>query len=780
MKTPIKVSLFILLLLLSVVGIFRLKFQTDLTSILPSEVAQVESVKPFHQHFDDDHQVVILLRCPNDKVYPEDIEDLAAYLSKKHPNSEALSESIFESSPALFAQEVARTWATSKPEIVTELSANLQNTPQLRDALHELKNKIKNSFQSGEAIRHSYDPLGFIRHPGLMELAESEYSFESDNGETRFLFLKRKKTLNESYKDDATWVSQVRDSIEEWVTENDGIFTYGITGGPAYNAEIGAGMEKDLLGTVGITIALISILFLLLQREFKQLVLLIFTVSLTFFLTLGIAGWIIPSLNMLSIAFAAILLGLVIDYTVVLLREERHTTKDRKNIRRDMRSSILLAALTTSLVFSVLLMSSFPGVRQLGILIVLGLSCGAAVTLYIVPRYLEKNNRPAPATTRPHKNKLGKYALTFPLILMGASIFLTATKGAPQFEFSLSSLQPKSSESAKVQTEISDTFSSWSELRTVIFAQADSAADLEQKLNRAQKEAKTLVKSGFLQEALLPAQMVPYSGSYEKNIVRLKSIAEKWDTLLQVAQEEGFTTSAMHFDEAVINEIKALPNTYEDFTKISRPEPLTKGMIAENDGKLYFRGNVVLTEPLTPAHLSQVLPLNSNGITMTGWGTLSAVLEPLVRSDFRKIFLPASTIILLSLGLVFRNLKDTLLSSLILLSSLSALNALMSVMGMSWNLLNCIAFPLTIGIGIDYSIHLIFALRKQEKTGGSIWRGVGAAIIFCGFSSVIGFGSLIFTNNELIQSLGIVCALGVLITMVLTLVTIPAFKSRKS
>ena len=43
--------------------------------------------------------------------------------------------------------------------------------------------------------------------------------------------------------------------------------------------------------------------------------------GLTFLITLGTGGWVFGTLNLVSVGFAAILLGLVVDYAVVIARE---------------------------------------------------------------------------------------------------------------------------------------------------------------------------------------------------------------------------------------------------------------------------------------------------------------------------------------------------------------------------------------------------------------------------------------------------------------------------
>jgi len=223
----------------------------------------------------------------------------------------------------------------------------------------------------------------------------------------------------------------------------------------------------------------------------------------------------------------------------------------------------------------------------------------------------------------------------------------------------------------------------------------------------------------------------------------------------------------------IIEEFSNLPDTYEEFQQRGRRNGITKRMIAIDNGTIYLRGNVTLAKPLTPESMPKMIELNSDGVVMTGWSTLTAALEPVVRRDFNTIFPPAVIIIIIALIVVFRSWKESLLVLLVLVTSLIVMNSLMVLTHTSWNFLNVIAFPLIIGIGIDYSIHLIFALRRQGSASASVARGVGIAITFCGLSSFIGFGSLNFAQNEVLRSLGFVCSIGVMVTLFLTLLVIP-------
>jgi len=287
-----------------------------------------------------------------------------------------------------------------------------------------------------------------------------------------------------------------------------------------------------------------------------------------------------------------------------------------------------------------------------------------------------------------------------------------------------------------------------------------------------EKAANQLISDGLLESASIPAQLVPHHADYTENVRILKALYQDWDMISNIAKEVGFSEAGMKFNKTILEIISTLPNSLEEFLLNPLPNPVTQKMITEHDGQHYFRGDIVLTKPLTPQNLEKLSALNTDGVIMTGWSTLSATLQPMVKSDFKTLFLPAACVILLALGIVFRNLAETLLVVIILIVSLATVNAIMVLVGLQWNFLNGVAFPLIIGVGIDYGIHLIFSLRRHNGKE-STKHGVGLAITFCGLSSIIGFGSLAFADNALLQSLGLISALGVAITMTLTLYVIP-------
>ncbi|MCK4963215.1 MAG: MMPL family transporter, partial [Anaerolineales bacterium] len=129
----------------------------------------------------------------------------------------------------------------------------------------------------------------------------------------------------------------------------------------------------------------------------------------------------------------------------------------------------------------------------------------------------------------------------------------------------------------------------------------------------------------------------------------------------------------------------------------------------------------------------------------------------------------------LLLGLAFRKISGIALSLVTLGFSFLCLLGLMALMGWSWNLMNVMALPLLFGAGVDYSIHIQFALQRNNGDRSRVYQVVGRAILLCGVSTAAGFGSLGFATNAGLASLGRVCSAGIVITCLVSVFLLPVW-----
>jgi predicted RND superfamily exporter protein len=226
-------------------------------------------------------------------------------------------------------------------------------------------------------------------------------------------------------------------------------------------------------------------------------------------------------------------------------------------------------------------------------------------------------------------------------------------------------------------------------------------------------------------------------------------------------ERAGFNEKGRALDSLVLKSFADISDELDPFARTFYHE----------DG--FFSGRIQLKEIVTAETAKELQALNTDDVTVSGWEMLRLLLLKRVKDDLYLLFIPATLVLLVALILVFRSWKDAVLTAGVLVTVLLLVNALVVVAGKPWNFLSSMAIPLIVGTGIDYSIHLIFALRRSGGDLAKVWNGVGKGIFFCGLSTVVGFGSLCFASNETLQSMGLFCGLGVLLTMTLSVIVVP-------
>jgi predicted RND superfamily exporter protein len=743
------------ILLISITGLRRLSFATDVLEILPDGIPEVEALQVFREYFDDDHRVILLLKH-DEEIFEEDVEELVGQLKSGLPEARIQYRPRFKDDPESFAMSLARLWADSEPEEVKKFTKKLQDPAAIQALLAETKDKVALSLDQGEATMAAYDPLGFLNHPAVTQLQGNGFDYQSEDG-CLWLVMIANTELGVEYREHAKWVNKIRDAADDWEAEG---FTYGLTGGPVFSSEIGSGMEKDMSGTIAMTSIVVGILFLLTQRSFVQLAVLGVILGLVFLITLGLAGWLYGTLNLVSVGFAAILLGLVIDYGVVIARESS-AGQSPAALRREMAPGILWAALTTAVVFGILMLSTFKGVQQLGGLILIGLVVGAFVCLWLMPLALQRFPRKQPSQLLKPPFPGVKSALSFlgVLLLGSAGVFLFF--GPPQIEFDVSMVEPEVSEAAQTLELIQEHFPAWSKRNLSLVAKGNSVDEVRDSLKIAEAKISELKKTGLITRSEWPVEVLPDREAREINAELWREVSQNSQAILSEMEKAGFNEKGRDLDSLVLKNLAETPDELDPFAR----------MFYHEEG--FFSGRIQLKEIVTVETAKDLEVLNSDGVTVSGWEMLRLLLLKRVKDDLYFLFIPATLVLLVALVLVFRSWKDAFLTAGILLTVLLLVNAVVVVAGKPWNFLSSMAIPLIVGTGIDYSIHLIFALRRSGGDLAKVWNGVGKGIFFCGLSTVVGFGSLAFASNETLQSMGIFCGIGVLLTMTLSVIVVP-------
>ncbi len=99
----------------------------------------------------------------------------------------------------------------------------------------------------------------------------------------------------------------------------------------------------------------------------------------------------------------------------------------------------------------------------------------------------------------------------------------------------------------------------------------------------------------------------------------------------------------------------------------------------------------------------------------------------------------------------------------------------MKLLGMKLNILNVMAVPLILGIGIDDGVHIIHRYRIEGKNKlRIIFSSTGKAVLLTSVSTFLAFGSMGFATYKGIASLGITLSIGIVACYLTTIVVLPA------
>jgi hopanoid biosynthesis associated RND transporter like protein HpnN len=145
----------------------------------------------------------------------------------------------------------------------------------------------------------------------------------------------------------------------------------------------------------------------------------------------------------------------------------------------------------------------------------------------------------------------------------------------------------------------------------------------------------------------------------------------------------------------------------------------------------------------------------------------------MLRGAFEQAGLYAMVAITIIMFLYFRSVTWTLLAMLPLVLGTLFMLYTMAWAGISFNLANFMGLPLLLGIGMDYSIHVLHRAQEEQRVN-MFDHSTGPATILSAFTTVAGFGTLALGGHRGVASLGFILATGALGIMLSALFVLPA------
>ncbi|HEX5400136.1 MAG TPA: MMPL family transporter, partial [Verrucomicrobiae bacterium] len=346
--------------------------------------------------------------------------------------------------------------------------------------------------------------------------------------------------------------------------------------------------------------------------------------------------------------------------------------------------------------------------------------------------------------------------------------------GLPKMDASANALQPRDSQAYATLDAVEKNLSQQrNPLWLVISGRNEN--EVARKLDAVEPVLQNAVSNRLLTGFTSPDALWPRPDFQNQNRAAAKKIVSERAALHAVALASGFAENSLGLTDEILA-------TWQNAVSMSNVFWPTNPLCSWIFEKLATRGtNQFLaaaylypaTNTVSLTSLESQLP--RNGVWLSSWTLLGGTVLAAVQANLWKLLLPMAALVLLSLWLAFRRPAEICLSLGVLLLSGLCLLAAMKVSGWSWNLLNLMALPLILGTGVDYSIFMQLALRRHGGDLRLAHRSVGRALLLCGGTAIAGFGSLGFSSNNGMASLGRVCAVGIAGNMLFSIFLLPAW-----
>lgn len=543
--------------------------------------------------------------------------------------------------------------------------------------------------------------------------------------------------------------------------------------------------------------------------------------------SLGFVTFAVGHLNILSISFGVILIGLGIDFGI-------HYVARYLQLRGAIRSSgealaqtaggvgpgILTGAVTTAIAFFMAGLSEFTGLAELGVIAGGGILLCCLAAIIVLPAMIQladanHPNRPLPA---PLDIPAGLGPLfAKPLALLAVTLAGTAVVslgiGRLTYDHNLLNLQADGLESVELERKLLAESN-----RSVWFA-LSIAESREELLERKAR----FLKLDSVERVEEIASFFPADDGQKRSIIeriqrRLADLPERpplipsdppdelGQLLARVQTMVGGNSQAIRIQrqlEQVRAALRSMPlaecygrlSAYQHrmagdllsrlhlLRTMANPEPpqltdLPQSLVERfvgKDGKkfllqIYSKGDIWDMEAMEKF----VADVRSVDPRVTGNPLQTYEASRQMQQSYIQAAWYALAAIFLVLFLDFRSLRHTFLAMLPVGLGTLQLFGILGILDVALNPANMIVLPLILGIGIDDGVHVVHDFRRRNNGPYRMSASTASAVLLTSLTTMVGFGSLMIASHRGLQSLGRVLTIGVSCCLFSSLVMLPA------
>src|SRR6266581_3684978 len=794
-----------------IIFVSRISLDSEVLNMLPGKFSSLQGLKIYDRAFEQTRELTFALHCQ-----PDDIDKLEEFapIFAEHLRKQPWCERVLAGSPMQTPDGIRDLQSIAVPLLLNleppafEEAISMLQPDKLRERLHRFREQIEAGSPRAQ-FALEFDPLGLIG-PALKPFAESNQIEEtqplasSDRRMRVFLVVTNQPSISafecqRLMRQVNAFCAHARDGWEG------GPLDVLVTGRSAYVAEISLSMRHDIIATVIGSVVLVGIIFFAGFGRWMPLLGMGFSLLLSCLAALALGLLIFGRLNMVTVGFCAILVGLGVDFAILIFGRYQQARTDGESHPQAISTAIqklgravFFGALTTAVGFLALILSGSIGFSQLGVLIAIGIFFAGLFMCTILFLFVRPGQAP-----QQHDwvfeivKKYVRWSVQRPgpmIIVAGGVLLLLSVIGfSPvpplRFEASVRSLEPKNSRAAEaLQAIMAKMPTRWEPVLAIVHAR--DAQELHDDWQRITAHWTELQQAGKIKGFSTPAALCLSPVWMEKNRERLRTVnlPAVRQTLEETLRAEGFSTDSFASAFRLLDDLRAVVDP-------KSPLPDWRNQLPKGAGwwflvDRYFAKNPLLTtgfattnEPVAnhaqSEELSRELPVPGVPMILSGW---SYTLADLQLWSQRQLLIISALMALFDVGLLailYRDFRLWLIQIVTLAFGIGAMIATMKLLNLHLNLLNVLSFRLVLAIGVDYGIYVVLVWQKTRELEHDV-AGVVKPVLLAGLTAVSGFGSLGLARNPSLSGLGITCAIGIFWSLVATIFfTLPAMAAAK-
>ena len=566
-------------------------------------------------------------------------------------------------------------------------------------------------------------------------------------------------------------------------------------------AEHDAIVHGMLLSSI-VTAALVALVLALYFRSATLLVLLTMTIAIATAAAFGAAALTIGHLNAATGFLGAIIAGNGVNYGILLIArylEERRRrsllpaggTKDDRDawVEPALAAAIVgtlrptaVASLGASIAYGSLAATSFKGFADFAVIGAIGMLLCWVATFALLPALILRFGR----NTRIYTGDpfVGSWLVRLigfrrPDVVCGVAVVLAIGGGAivaryiahDPFEYDIKKLRSegKAAADARAWMKVSDdTFGRGFSGRTYLAVdRPDQVPLVVNALRTRDPEGKVIGPVGSILDVVPPDQ--------DKKLAVLAEIRKLLD--------DPALDNLDDKERAELAELR--PPDDEKPVTVDMLPPATREMLTEANGKIGLLISIHTSLGMDEwdghnmiqfANAVRKLELpNGETVTTSGASVIFAdILDSIERDGPLVTGIAAGGLIIMVWLLVGRNRRAIAVVVATASGSLLMI-ATCALLGIKVNFLDFVALPITLGLGVDYAINVAHRHDHEEFPDPiTTLRTSGSAVFVCSLTTIIGYGSLLVSDNLAIKGFGTASLIGEITCVLTALVLVPA------